>query len=35
MKALGLGFGALVLVVGVVVAIQLPDLKRYMKIRSM
>ncbi len=35
MKALGVGFGALVLVVGVVVAIQLPDLKRYMKIRSM
>jgi hypothetical protein len=35
MKALGVGFGALVLVVGVVVAIQLPDLKRYLKIRSM
>ncbi len=35
MKGLGLGFGALVLVVGVVVAIQLPDLKRYLKIRSM
>jgi len=35
MKGLALGFGALVLVVGVVVAIQLPDLKRYLKIRSM
>ncbi len=35
MKGLGLGFGALVLVVGVIVAIQLPDLKRYLKIRSM
>jgi len=35
MKALGVSFGALVLVVGVVVAIQLPDIKRYMKIRSM
>jgi len=35
MKELGLGFGALVVVVGVIVAIQLPDLKRYLKIRSM
>ncbi len=35
MKGLGLGFGALVVVVGVIVAIQLPDLKRYLKIRSM
>ncbi len=35
MKGLGLGFGALVLMVGVVVAIQLPDIKRYLKIRAM
>ncbi len=35
MKVLGLGLGALVVAVGVVVAIQLPDLKRYLKIRSM
>jgi hypothetical protein len=35
MKALGLGFGALILAVGAIVATQLPDIKRYLKIRSM
>ncbi len=35
MKGLGLGVCVLILAVGAVVATQLPDIKRYMKIRSM
>jgi len=35
MKALGVGLCVLALAVGAIVATQLPDIKRYMKIRSM